>query len=141
MARTTAEAVKLVIETDDGISTDLVPFIETASALVDSHCVAPVDGNGNPINNATRLELIERWLTAHFYSIRDNATRTKTEKAGSVGASYSEKNDLNLNLTHWGQQAMMLDTSQGLADWNKDMQADRGKTSRARVGWGGKKQT
>jgi hypothetical protein len=98
--RTTSGAVEGIIEVDAAIS--LTPFIETASALVDE--IATDSGH-----DATRLELIERWLSAHFYAIRD--PRTTQEKAGTVGASYESKVDLALDLTRYGQQAMVLDSS------------------------------
>jgi len=106
--RTTALAVGGIIEVDVAISLD--PFIETASALVDD--IAVESGHG-----ATRLELIERWLAAHFYAIRD--PRTTQEKAGTVGASYESKVDLGLNLTRYGQQAMALDSSGLLEGFSK----------------------
>lgn len=74
--RTTDAAVRAIIETQASI--DTAPFIEVASALVDE--IEP-----DSSYNATRLELIERWLAAHFYAIRDN--RVASEGAGSVTRS------------------------------------------------------
>jgi hypothetical protein len=118
MARTTASAVKKIIEVDTSIiavDADLDPFLETANALVTEMCT----GSNGPATAylAARLELIERWLTAHFYAIRD--PRAKSEKAGSVGVTYQGKVDYNLALTSYGQQAMMLDTNGGLARLDK----------------------
>jgi hypothetical protein len=101
--RTTAQLVAGIIEVDSNI--DLTPFIETASELVTEVCAIAS-------YSVTRLELIERWLSAHFYAIRD--PRTTQEKAGSVGENFESKVDLNLALTRYGQQAMMLDTAGGL---------------------------
>ena len=100
MPRTTASAVEGIIEVDSSI--DLTPFIETASALVDDVAAASDLG-------AVRLELVERWLAAHFYCMRD--PRTTAEKAGPVGANFQSAVDLNLATSHFGQQAMVLDTS------------------------------
>jgi hypothetical protein len=108
--RTTAALVAAIIEVDPSI--DLDPFIFTASELVTEVCAIA----GYTVE---RLELIERWLSAHFYAIRD--PRTTNEKAGSVGASYESKVDLNLALTRYGQQAMLLDTQGGLAALNKSL--------------------
>lgn len=110
MSRTTAEAVGKLVEVPTGF--DLAPFIETASALVDD-CCASVG------YDATRLELIERWLSCHFFQMREQAV--ESEKAGSVSAKYRGKVDLALNVTHYGQQAMILDTKGGLARHNKQI--------------------
>jgi hypothetical protein len=109
--RTTALAVGKIIEVDDTI--DLDSFIEVASALVDEVC--------EPAGyNATRLELIERWLAAHFYAVRD--PRAEMEQADTIRAQYETKVDLGLNVTRYGQQAMLLDTAGGLAVLNRNTQ-------------------
>jgi hypothetical protein len=111
--RTDDAAVGLIIEADATIS--LTPFIETANALVTELCdVVPA------VHDADRLELIERWLAAHFYSVRD--PRPASESAGPVASTFMHKVGMHLNLTTHGQQAMMLDTSGALAQWNQDMQ-------------------
>jgi hypothetical protein len=109
MARTTAAEIKLIIDVDDANIPDLTPFITVANELVTELCV-------DSGYTATRLNLIETWLAAHFYAIRD--PRTTSEKAGSVSANYQSKVDLNLSLTHYGQQAMLLDTDGNLAALN-----------------------
>lgn len=109
--RTTPAAVRLIIETDDDAIPDLDPFIEIANALV-TECCADVE-----TYDATRLELIERWLSAHFYAIRD--PRAASERAGKVGQSNQYKVDLVLFVTTYGQQALALDTAGGLAALNK----------------------
>jgi hypothetical protein len=106
MARTTADAVKGIVEVDSDSVADLTPFIETASELVTELC--------EPAGyDETRLELIERWLAAHFYTIRDN--RRVSEAIGSVNEWYQYKLGLNLACSMYGQQAMMLDTKLTLA--------------------------
>lgn len=101
--RTDSTAVQGIIEVD--VTIDLDPFIETANALVTEVCV-PLGYDG------VRLELIERWLSAHFYAIRD--PRAKTEQAGEVQESFWGKIDLGFNQTREGQMAMLLDTKGGL---------------------------
>lgn len=98
--RTTSDLVKGIIEVDAAI--DLTPFILAASTLVDD--IAVKSGH-----SAERLQIIETWLSAHFYTVRD--PRTTDEKAGTVGASYQSAVDLNLNTSHYGQMAMTLDSS------------------------------
>ena len=128
MARTTSEEVALIIEVDESIS--LTPFIEAANALVTEKC-------STDDYDATRLELIERWLSAHFYAIRD--ARPTNERAGSVGASYQSKVDLGFDVTHYGQMAMRLDTAGGLAALNAE--AKKGGSRTATVTWAGKDAT
>jgi hypothetical protein len=98
MARTTAAKVQAIIQTKASISLD--PFIETANHLVTKVCTSSN-------YDATDLELIERWLAAHFYAVRD--PRRLREKAGPVSAEYKGKWDLKLNLTEYGQQVLLLD--------------------------------
>lgn len=109
--RTTYAAVALIIEVDANITTDLAPYIEVASQMVTDVCTGY-----DPAYDATKLELVERWLSAHFYAIRD--PRAADEKAGPVAISYQYKVDLNLAVTTYGQQAMAIDTEGGLAALN-----------------------
>ena len=103
--RTTDANVRGILEVDASL-TDLTPFILTANEIVTEVCT-------DSSYSATRLELIERWLAAHFTAIRD--MRSASEKAGSVGVNYQHKVDLNLNVTIYGQQAMLIDTAGNLA--------------------------
>jgi hypothetical protein len=116
MPRTTPAAVSAIIEVDAAI--DLTPSIETANALVTELCAA----SGY---SAARLELIERWLAAHFYAIRD--PRAASEGAGGVSASYQHKVDLHFNQTTYGQQAMLLDTAGNLAALQAMMAQGKGR--------------
>lgn len=122
--RTNSALVEAIIEVD--VTIDLAPFILTASELVTELCV--------PAGYTDiRLELIERWLAAHFYAVRD--PRATDEKAGSVGASYESKVDLNLNLTRYGQQALVLDTKGGLAALNRSASLAGGGRRTVGVTW------
>lgn len=108
MARTSAVAVQGIIEHDATIS--LTPFIEAANALVTQYC-------GSSANyTAANLELIERWLSAHVYTIRD--MRAEREKAGDVSEKKQSKVDLGFDTSHYGQMAMRLDWEGGLAGLN-----------------------
>lgn len=104
MARTTSVLVGGIIELDPAI--DLAPFILAATTMIDDIA----DDSGH---SSDRLQLIETWLAAHFYAMRD--PRQTSEKAGPVAASYQSKVDLHLRLTHYGQMAMSLDSSGLLA--------------------------
>lgn len=112
MARTTETAVGLIIEVDEDIP--LESFIEAANALVEEVC-EPL-GYGD-----TRLELIERWLSAHLYATRD--PRPVSEAAGAISTTYQSKVDLGFNNSHYGQMAMRLDTKGGLASLDARIKA------------------
>jgi len=123
--RTTAELVGGIIEVDAAI--DLAPFILTANELVTEKCdTAEAD------YSAERLELIERYLAAHFYTVRDPCA--VSEHAGPVGATYQSQVGLFLSTSHYGQQAMLLDTNGGLAALNRDIARPRIKRT-ASVTW------
>ncbi len=120
--RTTAIAVAKIIKVTTGA--DLDPFIETANSLVTAICVS------TDLTTA-QLELIERWLSAHFYAIR--APRRIMEKAGDVAQGFKYELDLALNQTTYGQQAMLLDISGALAAYNA--QIVKGGPRVATVAW------
>lgn len=81
------------------------------------------------------LTEIETWLAAHFYSVVDKATRPQMESAGQGAAqiTYFGRVGLYLTETHWGQQAIALDTEGNLAAWQAAM--EKGKSKRASIGW------
>ena len=103
MPRTTTELVAGIIEVDPLINLD--PFILAANALVEQIA------EGSELSTE-RLQLVETWLAAHFYTVRD--PRTTAEKAGPVSASYQSAVALGLNTSHYGQMAQTLDTSGSL---------------------------
>jgi len=106
--RVTPAEVEAIIQYDDTIELD--PFIEVANQLVTELCT-------DSDYDDERLTEIERWLSAHFYHIDDQ--QVANEKAGDVAVSYQYKVELALNVTKYGQQAMVLDTAGNLAQLNK----------------------
>ena len=120
--RTTSAAVALLIEIDDDIS--LTSFIETANALV-TECCSTDD------YDATRLELIERWLSAHVYTIRD--MRASEERVGTVSERKQSMVGLGFDTSHYGQMAMRLDTKGGLAALNAQMKKGTGQA--VQISW------
>ncbi len=122
MARTTPVLVGKIVEVDPLI-TDLTPFIDSANELVTEVCAVAKKEDGSDFYTVTRLELIERWLSAHFYKIRDQMVTS--EQAGPVQSAYGMKLGLNLAVTTYGQQAMILDTFGGLAQLNKAAESGR----------------
>lgn len=131
--RTTALAVSRLREIDeDDLETALAPFIETASALVDDHCT------GGDLDS-TRLELIERWLAAHFYTLHNNARLSLSETVGPLTETFFGKVGFVLNLTPYGQHAMILDSTGGLAQWNAKV--IKGHTDTPGITWLGTERT
>jgi len=110
MARTTAAEIRKILEVDSSI-TDLDPFINAANAMVTEHC---------PDIEALPAATVETWLAAHLICIRDPrpASEAVTGAAG-VSVSHQYKLDLGLACTTYGQMAMSLDPTGGLARWNK----------------------
>lgn len=104
MARTTAADVQGIVEVDATIS--LTPFITVANAVVTRHCV-------DDAFTAAELELIERYLTAYFYCLRDR--RAISETAKGVGQSLQHTEDLGFDANEYGQMAKRLDWSGALA--------------------------
>ena len=128
MARTTEALVKGIIEVDDAIS--LIPFIDIANELVTECC-------GAADYSVTRLKLIETWLAAHCYTIRD--MRAESEKAADTSEKKQSKVDLGFDTSHYGQMAMRLDTAGGLAALNKKSK-EGGKVT-VGIGWLGTPET
>jgi hypothetical protein len=132
--RTSYAAVAEIVEVDSDVSSTLQAFMDTANGLVDRMVSDAKDNKGNAFWNdtsdATLLELIERWLAAHFYRVRDPGFRV--EISATSQTTIISKIDLGFSLTHEGQQAMMLDVSGWLADLNRSAQ---GKGAKLDVQW------
>jgi hypothetical protein len=103
MSRTTSELVAGVIEADVNIS--LTPFIDSASMIVERAC-AVLDYTD------AELELIERWLAAHFYAARDPQLASESIKGAS--STYQGQTAMYFESTVYGQRAMQLDVLGGL---------------------------
>jgi hypothetical protein len=129
--RTTADNVKaiLVNHYDLSNSPDLTAFIATANVLTDQ--VDACDTNNSL--DATELELIERYLAAHFYAHSDQIAQSKT--TGDASTSFQGTTGKGLDSTQYGQTAMLLDETGCLT--RKNTQMIEGK-KRATVTWMGK---
>ena len=111
MPRTTEAAViKLLEDYDDTMPLD--QCIEAGNSVTTQQCV----DSETYVYTSILLELIERYLSAHFYEI--NISRQKFRAAGKVQDSMNSKIDLNLSLTHYGQSAMVIDGAGNLAAFN-----------------------
>ena len=124
MARTSASQVQGIIKTDPSIS--LTPFIDTASMLVDQL----LTGDNDQGYTLAELEMIERWLSAHFYAIRD--VRLDNERAGPVSRKFQYRVDIGLDQTQYGQAAKTLDVSGQLARY--DQQTKEGGGQDVKIG-------
>ena len=107
MARTTESAVEAIISVAD--ADDLEPFIEVANAIVTDNC------SDSDYTDAT-LELIERWLSAHCYTVFKG--RAFRERADDVEQTKQSKVDLGFDTSHYGQTAMRIDSAGNLARLN-----------------------
>jgi hypothetical protein len=122
MARITDSDVEGVIEVDDSIT--LTPFITAANELVTELCT-------DSDYTDARLALIETWLAAHFYAIRDQAVAM--DRAGPVQNQYQYKIGLFLHQTKHGQMALTLDTDGNLAALSKRM--EEGEAATISISW------
>lgn len=104
-----------VIETDPAVVgsslNGLNPFINIANEMVTECCT--FQGQGY---SASRLAVIETWVAAHFYAVRD--PRPVTEQLGAARQTLQKVVDIGLDATQWGQTAMRIDTYGGLAAKN-----------------------
>lgn len=114
MARTTAAQVEAIIDWNAAI--DVAPFIEIANNLVTRMCAGSIFGYDN-----STLELIERWLAAHYYTIRDKDVRANSEGAGDANQNMGDVRGKGLESTPYGQQVMVFDSQGALAALNKRM--------------------
>lgn len=136
MARTNFTNVSAVVEIDSAITTDAVEHIDSANVLVSKMVAKAKDTDGNPfyseVGDATQLEIIERWLAAHFYAVTD--PRFASERSMTEEVKYSiGKLGMMLSATMFGQQAMILDDSGWLANLNAELTTTKGK--RVYVEW------
>ena len=109
--RTTDPKVREIVSVDDG--TSLAPFIEAAASLVDELVSTPQGAN----LDSERLELIERWLAAHFYLQLDPAYESLS--VGKTRGKFQGRTGMVLSSTFHGQTAMALDTTGYLSRLSK----------------------
>jgi hypothetical protein len=107
--RTNSAAVQALLDAGknyDG-TTSLIPFMETASAIVDDVALCAIARNKTL--DADRLELIERWLAAHCYKLADQGYASNS--TADASASYQGQTGMYLEGTKYGQMAVRLDKS------------------------------
>jgi hypothetical protein len=116
--RTTPALVAGIIDIQAGF--DVSPFIATANQIVSNVCGGSGYSDGYV---GSLMELIERWISAHLYTIFDN--QLSMAKAGTVAVGYQYKVALGLNNSMYGQQAMILDYDLNLAKLENSAQVVR----------------
>jgi len=111
---TNATAVELLLGDDYDAQRvgGLQPFIDTANAIIDS-----VEACAGTTLTESRLELMERWLSAHCYCQSD-PTYANESKGGASGA-YTGQTGMFLESTRYGQMALSLDSTGCLAEVTK----------------------
>ena len=118
MARTTASAVKGILLKDypapDEEQPSLTPYIETANVIVTR--VATCATARDRTLTSTELELVERWLAAHFYVQSDQTWQSKSTEGAS--ASFHGQTGMHLESSRYGQAAMDIDYSGCLASFS-----------------------
>ena len=98
--------VKSILETALS-ATDIQVYQGTASAIITDI----LDPTSLSIGTKTQIEL---WLTAHFIA---STREVQLEEAGGgdgVEAKYQGRTSFGLSSTHYGQTAMMMDTTGNL---------------------------
>ncbi len=128
MPLVTPEDVAGIVLVDEDTWPDLDPPIEAATLLVTEVC-------GSSGYADSTLTVICRWLAAHFYAVMD--PQSTYEQAGSVSIKFESAVDLGLNLTRYGQQAMLLDYKGNLAALNANTLSGKTKV-RLQMLWLGK---
>jgi len=113
MARTSSSAVQAILgpNYDAEAATDVSPFIATATAVVD-RISSEASGRGLTIDS-TMLEIIERWLAAHYYGISDQFYSSRSTDGAS--GSFQGQTQMGFDATLYGQQAKRLDWTGTLA--------------------------
>lgn len=119
MARTNSDAVKALLEPGKHYNgaTLLVPAITTASALVDDIVIRAAELGMNL--DDSRLELIERYLSAWAYCQSDRTHDSRS--TGGSSATFSGKTGMGLDSNLYGQTAKRIDKTGYLVELDAGM--------------------
>jgi hypothetical protein len=119
--RTTSAAVKLILGNhyDSANNPSLDPFIESASVMIDQ-VVTCATAKGVTLTTA-QLEIIERWLSAHFYALSDPIESERI--TGKAASKFQGATGTGFNFTAYGQMAVRMDSSGCLSEMNSTQQA------------------
>jgi hypothetical protein len=107
MARTSEGAVAELLGDDYDGTRSLSPFIDTATLLVNR--VATCATQKGQTLSTEELEIIERWLAAHFYTMSDKALTQKN--TADSGGTFHGQTAMHLDASLYGQTAQGFDIS------------------------------
>ena len=112
MSRTTPTLVRVICAEMDSSFTDaqVQPFLDSASMVVTNLI-------GSYYTDDSQLELIERWLSAHYFTA--NTPKTANEKAGDVSEAYQFTVGVGLKGSLYGQKVLEMDISGRFANWQR----------------------
>lgn len=107
-ARTNAILVQAILQDNYKAGVDLTPFITAATTIVDRVATGAA-AKCLPLTTS-ELELIERWLAAHFYCVNDPLYMSKST-GGASGNFQRGAPTEGFQTTDYGRQAVALDYS------------------------------
>ena len=133
LSRTSSQRVQELLGKDygqlpDGTMPALTPYIRSASKLVDRVVSEGLRRSLPLALDSEEQEILEQWLSAHFYCQMDPSYTSKSNDGAS--GSFMGQGGLQLQSTRYGQTALLLDVTGVLAQLNK--------RAVARVAWAGK---
>ncbi len=102
----TEDLVKEIYDIQDDAHS-ILPFIMVAEQLTNK-IEAYILSKDEVVDTANITE-IQRWLSAHFMTAQEKIT--KSEKVSDVGESYDLSTKVGLANSHFGQTAILLDSS------------------------------
>lgn len=113
--RTTAGAVQKILGRDWDGETVLDPYIETASAVVD-RVTACATAKSITLSSSL-LELIERWMAAHYYTVMDPIYKSKNTEG--AGASFNDRSykEVAVELDYTGCLNAILSKQRASVAW------------------------
>ena len=134
MPRTSSSSVQGILgdHYDSEAAPSLDPFIATAGSFVNKVATKNTAG-GFGLTDAD-LELIERWLAAHFYTHSDMIASSKS--TGSASGSLQGQTAMHFESSLYGQTAVLLDSTGFLSNLMKESKEGKQKV---RLGWTGTK--
>ena len=108
---------------------DLEPAMYAANQVVTVIANLPINASApqQTAYTAYQLYLIETWLSAHFVAMTEPSLRKASESIGGASQSLMAQAGMNLSMTSYGQQCLILDINGSLA-W-LDKHISQGKRS------------
>lgn len=118
--RTTTTLVENLLGGNWDQTTSVQAYIDTATVMID-RVEACADQKGLDLT-AAELELLERWLAAHFYAVNDALYMSRsTDKAS--GSFQRGPAETGLAETSYGKQVLAMDYSMCLKNLNAQQRA------------------